>query len=258
MKKLKVVSAIFLCFVLLSSTLFVYGANMLKNISVAYRNITIQINGKLVPSEQEPFIYAGRTFVPLRTIGDAFNKKVDWDNAKNQITISDPVPDMLRLDSYTSLLNYFPDNYKLKAFDEKLTTDEILKTEEFLKKVGPNFVLDTKKSVLKSFQVVKNNESITLFFLNAPNNCICLRFNDGRLYYILSQGTFSFCCGSSDGFFRKNTTFSEKTLPDAYFNDYLVNVNFSIMTDKPNRSKQITDLYAIYLWVQYYGLGKSL
>lgn len=56
----------------------VYGDNITKTIQVTYRNISIQVNGKIIPSEQEPFIYQGRTFVPLRTIGEAVNKKVEW------------------------------------------------------------------------------------------------------------------------------------------------------------------------------------
>jgi hypothetical protein len=88
MKRVKIVSVVFLSFFLLTSVV-VYGDNLVKSIQVTYRNISILVNGKIVPSEQEPFIYQGRTFVPLRTIGEAVNKTVDWDNAKNQVSITD-------------------------------------------------------------------------------------------------------------------------------------------------------------------------
>jgi hypothetical protein len=88
MKSIKIVSAIFLSVVLLTSAI-VYGETITKTIQVTYRNISILVNGKVVPSEQEPFIYQGRTFVPLRTIGEAVNKTVEWDNTKNQVNITD-------------------------------------------------------------------------------------------------------------------------------------------------------------------------
>jgi len=92
MKKIKLVFAVFLSIIILGSV-YVYGENIGKSIQVTYRNISILVNGKIVPSEQEPFIYQGRTFVPLRTIGEAVNKTVEWDNAKNQINITDKPAD---------------------------------------------------------------------------------------------------------------------------------------------------------------------
>jgi hypothetical protein len=88
MKRIKIVFAIFLSVVILGSA-NVYGEKITKSIQVTYRNISILVNGRIVPSEQEPFIYQGRTFVPLRTIGEAVNKTVEWDNAKNQVSITD-------------------------------------------------------------------------------------------------------------------------------------------------------------------------
>jgi hypothetical protein len=88
MKRVKIVSVIFLSFLLITS-IVVFGEVITKSIQVTYRNISILVNGKIIPSEQEPFIYQGRTFLPLRTIGEAVNKTVDWDNAKNQVSITD-------------------------------------------------------------------------------------------------------------------------------------------------------------------------
>lgn len=88
MKRIKIICAVFLSFIILGSV-YVYGENLVKTIQVTYRNITIQVNGKQISSEQEPFIYQGRTFVPFRTIGEAVNKTVEWDNAKNQVLIND-------------------------------------------------------------------------------------------------------------------------------------------------------------------------
>jgi hypothetical protein len=88
MKTLKFVFAVFLSIIAIRSAL-VYGENFVKTIQVTYRNISIQVNGRIVASEQEPFIYQDRTFVPLRTIGEALGKTVEWDNGKNQVVIND-------------------------------------------------------------------------------------------------------------------------------------------------------------------------
>jgi len=92
MKRIKIAGAVFLSCVILGSAV-VYGENIVKTIQVTYRQISIFVNGKQVSSEPEPFIYQGRTFVPLRTVGEAVNKSVEWDNAKNQVKITDKPKD---------------------------------------------------------------------------------------------------------------------------------------------------------------------
>ncbi len=67
----------------------VYGDTISKTIQVTYRNISILVKGKPIQSEQEPFIYEGRIFAPLRTIAEAVNKNIEWDNEKNQVNITD-------------------------------------------------------------------------------------------------------------------------------------------------------------------------
>lgn len=92
MKILRLVFTVFVSFIVIGSAV-VYGENIVKTIQVTYRNISIQVNGRIVSSDQEPFIYQGRTFVPLRTIGEALGKTVEWDNSKNQVVINDTSAD---------------------------------------------------------------------------------------------------------------------------------------------------------------------
>ncbi len=61
-----------------------------KQISVAYRSIKISIDGQDLSTDTEPFIFQGRTFVPLRAIGEAFGKEVTWDAANNRVIIGEP------------------------------------------------------------------------------------------------------------------------------------------------------------------------
>lgn len=58
-----------------------------KSISAIFRNIQIIANSKVVPTEAEPFIVNGRTYVPLRAISEALGAWVDWNPATNLVTI---------------------------------------------------------------------------------------------------------------------------------------------------------------------------
>lgn len=259
MKRIKVVSAIFLSFVLLSSSLFVYGANMLKSISVAYRNITIQINGRQIPSEQEPFIYAGRTFVPLRTISDAFNKKIDWDNTKNQINISDRDPDITRLDSYTNLLNYFPDHFKITKSEQKLTTDQLKSAQTYIEKVFKNLkeketVPDLTKEKILPLSLEKDGLKMDLFLVG---NTLIIRYPNQTLYFINYIFGNMLPMGCSDNWYVQRESPFHDDKNSRLFNGYLDYINYSILFDKPNRTTQITDLYVTYIWVIQKGLYKE-
>ena len=87
MKKfLVVLSLIVFC---LASVSVVYALSGNKTITVTYRNITIYVNGAKKTSSDEPFIYNGKTYVPLRFISEALDKDVNWDSKNNRIDIND-------------------------------------------------------------------------------------------------------------------------------------------------------------------------
>ena len=58
-------------------------------IDITYRNIQIVVNGDrvAVPAENEPFIYGGRTYVPLRVVSEALGYEVGWDAATSTVII---------------------------------------------------------------------------------------------------------------------------------------------------------------------------
>jgi hypothetical protein len=245
MKKIKIVFAVFLSIMILGSAL-VFGATITKTIQAAYRNISIQVNGKEVVSEQEPFIYQGRTFVPLRTIGEVVNKTVEWDNAKNQIKISDPVSSVTRLSSYYELLNYFPDHYKYSKSDIKPTPTELSKIEEFWKYINPNFKWDLEKNPILSYFVKSSTEDLYAFYVNGVT---AIRYSNGVLYFCLGYQSKISICSSSDGWISKRSWSDSQIEEERYYLNYLKQINLSILNDTPNRTKQITDLFAIPLWI---------
>jgi len=59
-----------------------------KNIEAFFNNIKIQINGKTITNmDVEPFIYQGRTFVPVRFIAENFGAIVKWNETDNIVEI---------------------------------------------------------------------------------------------------------------------------------------------------------------------------
>lgn len=77
---------VFLLFLTTSTVLALQGS---KKIDVTFKNITIFVNGERVSSDAEPFIYNGRTFVPIRVVSEALNKDVKWDSIYCRIDIND-------------------------------------------------------------------------------------------------------------------------------------------------------------------------
>jgi len=88
-KKLLIISSVLLAATFILSA-FAFGAVAVKDIKVSYRNIKIQVNGKVIDvGDDEPFIYNNRTYVPIRSVSEALDKVVEWDNNQNMVIIKD-------------------------------------------------------------------------------------------------------------------------------------------------------------------------
>jgi hypothetical protein len=81
---------------MLVSTVNVFGASVGKAIDVVYNNIKIVVDGKPVSfgkdsagNNIEPFIYNGTTYLPVRAVGEAIGKKVDWDGATQTVYLGE-------------------------------------------------------------------------------------------------------------------------------------------------------------------------
>lgn len=265
MKKTKIFLVVLLSLFIFTAVT-VYGDNITKTIQVTYRNISILANGKQIQSEQEPFIFQGHTFVPLKTIGEALNKKVAWDNAKNQVIITDQVnPNpTVRMDSFYSLTNYLIDNYKIENTDDKLTIDEVKNvvslSEKYLKESHfKDMKFNIENASQKNFLLTSNTEKVILSNINykfiydksdyTDTIVRCLKYGDGNIYFIVYVDNRLAAWGCSDGWtsFTKSLIFDVSSETETFYSRYLVAINNSVVNDKPNRTKQITLLNSVFL-----------
>ncbi|MFM1652581.1 stalk domain-containing protein [Brevibacillus sp. B_LB10_24] len=60
-----------------------------KNVQALYNNIKIMYNNSLVPTDIEPFIINGTTYIPVRMMAGVFNKNVTWDGTTYTVGITD-------------------------------------------------------------------------------------------------------------------------------------------------------------------------
>ena len=63
-----------------------------REISAAFRDIKIIVDGKQLSTSAEPFIYNGTTYLPVRAVGEAVGKEVDWDKDTKTVTLTTPPP----------------------------------------------------------------------------------------------------------------------------------------------------------------------
>ncbi len=70
-------------------TTVVQAASLTKKIEATFRNIQVYYNNQQKTMEQEPFIYNGSVYLPVRAVGELVNKTIDWNSATNSVFVSD-------------------------------------------------------------------------------------------------------------------------------------------------------------------------
>lgn len=88
------VSGVILTVLLFSSIGVFASGSVRKTIDVFYNNVKLVVDGKPVKfgkdsagNQIEPFIYNGTTYLPVRAVGEALGKKVDWDGATQTVYV---------------------------------------------------------------------------------------------------------------------------------------------------------------------------
>lgn len=95
-EKVKYVTCGVVAGAMLMTTAPAIASQATKSISATYNNIKIVVDGRQVTtdSHNEPFIYNGTTYLPVRAVGEAVGKAVTWDGATNTVYLGDnPVSD---------------------------------------------------------------------------------------------------------------------------------------------------------------------
>jgi uncharacterized membrane protein YkoI len=59
-----------------------------ETITVNFNNIRVAVDGQLVQTEYEPFIFQGRTYLPTRDIANAAGFNVTWEDATNTVHLT--------------------------------------------------------------------------------------------------------------------------------------------------------------------------
>ncbi len=90
-----------------------FASQITKTAELVYNNIKIFIDGnEIVPKDAngnlvEPFIMDGTTYLPVRAVGNAFGKNVQWDGETQSVYIGNYVPKPSGSFSENELLNNF-------------------------------------------------------------------------------------------------------------------------------------------------------
>ena len=94
--KRKNIFGLVLAGVLLASSVVYAGAFKTEKIEVLKENISVFINGKKIATEEEPFIYKGRTYVPVRVVAETLGQEVAWDGDNKIVYIGDGAEKMVK------------------------------------------------------------------------------------------------------------------------------------------------------------------
>ena len=83
---------------LIFSNVLVFAESTTASITAVYRNIRLIVDGiQIEPKDAngvviEPFISNGTTYLPVRSVGQAFGKEVFWDGDTNTVYIGGVIP----------------------------------------------------------------------------------------------------------------------------------------------------------------------
>ncbi len=84
-----IIGSVIVTTLVLTTTLTVSAKVAKVEIPVFFNDIKIWVNGEELETEKEPFIYEGTTYLPVRDVGEAVNKGVNWNNDIKSVLIYD-------------------------------------------------------------------------------------------------------------------------------------------------------------------------
>lgn len=167
---------------LVGSTLFVCGQTLQQTAVLLYDNIKICIDGTFIEPKDangntvEPFIINGTTYLPVRAVGNAFGKNVEWDGNTNTVYLgakpgvnnysrTNPAP--IGTTQSIRISNYF------EEYNASVTVKEVIRGDAAWKKVQAENMFNSKPKdgyeyvlvkVSVSVSDIKDDKSVTLSF----------------------------------------------------------------------------------------------
>lgn len=76
---------LFIIIIFISSTVF--ADTLAREIEAYFMNITIDIDGKEISTDTQPFIYNDRVYVPAKFIVEGLNGEIKWDDENSKVKI---------------------------------------------------------------------------------------------------------------------------------------------------------------------------
>lgn len=136
-----------------------------QKITSTYRNIKVIYNNKICNISPEPFIVDGSVFVPLRSIGNIFDVKSQWDANQNTVFLTDnsifPVGGTTQTTFEDEVLRLVNIERKRYGLDPLVMSEELRKVarikstdmsnNNYLNHTSPTF--GTPFEMLKSFDI---------------------------------------------------------------------------------------------------------
>ena len=74
--------------IIIMTSIPVFATVAQRAATINYNNIKIVLNGKAVQTENEPFIFDSRTYLPVRDVAEALGLNVDWDDRTKTASLS--------------------------------------------------------------------------------------------------------------------------------------------------------------------------
>jgi hypothetical protein len=140
---------------LMSTVLITLSSIVLaENIFIqTFDNIKVRINGEQISTDVKPFIYNGRTFVPIRVISEKLNKNVNWDGTNYIVDVNDKLDDKM----------FNITMYENKQYIQVLYANNFLQNYNYVLRLSKNNSDNNKLLSLTS-----NTNSENVFIDNIP------------------------------------------------------------------------------------------
>ncbi len=211
--------------------IFSYTGKRTKNIDVTYQNINIVMDGKTLSPDQEPFIYNGSTYVPLRFISESMGMQVSYDAATSTVFIENTTT--LEISSTTpNSTTTTNSNYQPIAF----TNDEQSKIAEMTKYINENFTA-SRTLVGDAMYEVKPSTLNQLGSFNANNYNIGKLKIDAAKEGLKPINYLRYLAG-----LPADVELDEKLNETAQYGAFLLSVNNTGLNHRPKNIKSIPDI----------------